>query len=205
MAFSNKNRINRLLTYRHFIRRTGDQNCLYSHQIAASLQLGASLVRRDFQNLRLTGSTIEGYATASLLHHIDESLPIPRPIPTLLVANPQEAIPLRRYLSHYPDVVRIKAIADENLRLTLPMHGNQYETVSANLLRIQQIAVAILALSTDNAQAVAESLAFMGIHALVNLAPTVLHLPHSVIVENFDLDQAIEKVAFFALNSGRKP
>lgn len=205
MAFSNKNRINRLLTYRHFIRRTGNQNCLYSHQIAASLQLGASLVRRDFQKLGLTGSTIEGYATASLLSCIDESLPILRPIPTLLVASPQEAIPLGRYFSNYPDVVQVKAIADENLRLTHPMHGNQYETVSANLLRIQQIAVAILALSTDNAQAVAESLAFMGIHALVNLAPTVLHLPHSVIVENFDLDQAIEKVAFFALNSGRKP
>ncbi len=62
----------------------------------------------------------------------------------------------------------------------------------------QGIALGILTVPADAAQAVAEQMVEAGIRGILNYAPTRLRLPPEIFVENLDMTVSLETVAFFA-------
>ena len=188
--------IERILSYRHLAREWSHVHTLFSHQVSRYLRIDASQVRKDFKKLGVNGSTSAGYALPSLIHHIDTNLPISRPIAVILIAKPTEQDALLRYLSRYTDAIQVKAVLDGTLRLKT--HDKPDEKLTRAFLETHHIRVAILALTTDQAQSIAERLVYLGIDGILNFSSVLLRLPPSVTIETFDLNRAVERAAFFA-------
>jgi redox-sensing transcriptional repressor len=66
------------------------------------------------------------------------------------------------------------------------------------IIRRETICTAIIAVPDQAAQQTADLLVEGGISGILNFAPTRIHVPAGIYVDNIDLTTSVEKVAYFA-------
>jgi len=174
---------------------------IYSHQLAAMAGGTAVQVRRDLMVIGCTGSTTRGYDRADLVESIGRFLDDPKGVGAALVGvgNLGRAI-LAYFAGRRPKLAITAAFDSDSAKTDRVIRGCRCYLIG-ELPRVvgeQGIQLGIIAVPAPAAQEVADLLVRAGVTGILNFAPTGLHLPKHVYLEDIDMTTALEKTAYFA-------
>ena len=100
--------------------------------------------------------------------------------------------------SPYMEIVA--AFDKEPMKTGRVINGCRCHPISemVSIISKEKICTAIIAVPKQAAQQTADLLAEGGIAGILNFAPTRIHVPAGIYVDNIDLTMSVEKVAYFA-------
>ena len=199
--------IGRLTLYWRILRDiTGEQTHVYSHFLAAKSRLTPAQVRRDLMVLGYAGTPAHGYDVQRLREHIEAFLfPVKeQKVAIAGVGNIGRA--LLKFFSNRRPTLRIAVTFETNPekydRLIQGCPCYSIEN-ARTVVRELDISVGIIAVPEKEAQYVADMFVGAGIRGILNFARAPLHVPPDVYVEDIDLAMSMDKVAYFARQSGK--
>jgi redox-sensing transcriptional repressor len=205
---SNRN-IGRLSLYRRLLnvlQAEGIRN-IYSHQLATLAGCTAAQVRRDLMVVGYSGSPTHGYEVARLIESLREFLDAPggQGVALVGVGNLGKAI-LSYFAGRRPNLKIVAAFDNDSYKANRVIHGCRCYSME-NLYEVTQsqgIRLAIITVPAQAAQAVADALVKGGVRGILNFAPVRLRVGPHVHVEDIDMTVSLEKVAYFARQSGKR-
>jgi redox-sensing transcriptional repressor len=176
-----------------------------SRQLGQAIGITDVQVRKDLTYLGNLGQPGIGYPTQELIAAIRRVLGIDREWAVALVGIGNLARALLRYKGFHQRGFRIVALFDTDPAKI----GEVVEGLEVHPREKMQTVIAatgaelgLLAVPSDAAQSVADSLVNAGIRGLLNFAPTVLRLPPQVSLVAVDLTVQLEQLAFQVHGSG---
>ncbi len=199
--------VQRLSLYRRLLsdlQRTGTTS-IYSHQLAHLAGVSAAQVRRDFMVIGYSGSPNRGYQLDTCLASIEDLLDGTTRQDVALVGLGRLGHSVLAHFAGRRPLLRIAAGFDTDSRLI----GTSVEGCPVypladleRIVRQKAIRIAILAVPSERAQAVAESLVRAGVRSIVDFTSVPLRVPEDVFVRQMDITSALETAAFFARQEG---
>ena len=195
--------IKRLILYRRLLLSLGpDENTnVYSYQLSNLTGFGSAQIRRDLMSIGYSGSPSKGYLVNKLLKSISNFIDSPSGQEVAIVGLGHLGRAILDYFQGRNPKLKISLIFDNDTsKINRIIHGCQcYHTNELeNRIKENNIAVGIITVPADEAQAIAERLVRSGVNGLVNYAPIKLELPPNIHVENSDMMISVEKTAYFA-------
>jgi redox-sensing transcriptional repressor len=176
-----------------------------SGQLGQAIGVTDVQVRKDLTYLGNLGQPGIGYPTQELIAAIRRVLGIDRQWAVALVGVGNLARALLRYKGFVQRGFHIVALFDTDpAKIGLKVEGLEVyppEKMST-VIAATKAELGLLAVPSDSAQAVADSLMSAGIRGLLNFAPTVLQLPPHVSLVAVDLTVQLEQLAFQVQGSG---
>jgi redox-sensing transcriptional repressor len=176
-----------------------------SSQLGQAIGITDVQVRKDLTYLGNLGQPGIGSPTQELIAAIRRVLGIDREWAVALVGIGNLARALLRYKGFHQRGFRIVALFDADPAKV----GQVVEGLEVHPPERMQAVIAttgaelgLLAVPSDAAQAIADSLVNAGIRGLLNFAPTVLRLPPHVSLVAVDLTIQLEQLAFQVHGSG---
>jgi redox-sensing transcriptional repressor len=170
-----------------------------SGQLGQAVGVTDVQVRKDLTYLGNLGQPGIGYTTQELIAAIRRVLGIDREWAVALVGVGNLARALLRYKGFAQRGFRIVALFDTDpAKVGLKVEGLEVhspEKMQA-VIAATKAELGLLAVPSDSAQAVADSLVNAGVRGLLNFAPTVLQLPPHVSLVAVDLTVQLEQLAF---------
>lgn len=201
--------VGRLTTYRRVLESLLAQNRgrVYSHELGSLAGATPAQVRRDVMTIGFTGSPARGYDADGLVRRISELLD---PVTETRVALVGVGFLGRAILDHfsgrsssYPVVAAFDVAPDKVGRCIHGVRCHHLDELAAVAAEVG-VDLAIIAVPAAAAAEVAARIGEAGIHGVLNFAPTRLHVPPHVHVEDVDLAAALERVAFFTREAARR-
>lgn len=194
--------IERISLYRRIV---GDllnksKNHAYSHEIAKLANVKSSQVRHDFMFIGTNGRANAGYNLQELKGHIEDFLTGDKPDNLCIVGvgNLGRAILAFFHARHKNIAIKAAFDKDPALKDKVIQGCRCYSIEDVNeVIKKENIEVAIIAVPAEQAQSVAQILIEAGIKGIVNFAPVPLKVRQGIFVENVDLTMYLEKAAFF--------
>ncbi len=180
---------------------------VFSHELAFACRLTAAQVRRDLMAIGYSGSPTTGYEVKRLLSSIGNLLDPPDVHEVAILGMGHLGRSIAAYLVNRTSKIRLSAAFDVSAeKIGATFSGVPCYSVEklGEVVAARRIVLGILTVPGEHAQEAAESLVRVGIKGILNFAPTCLHIPEKVHVENIDMTVALEKLAFFACGSHRK-
>lgn len=209
MAISNKV-MGRLARYRallteHFPK---EKTHIFSHDLAAMMGLSASQIRRDLMCLGYFGVPRHGYEIAELVKHINMTLDASKIHHVAVVGAGNLGRALMKFLESRRASLKIVAAFDDDPakadRLINGVPCFPMDSVE-EVVKRDHISIAILCVPGTAAQRVTNQLVKAGVKGLLNFAPVPIRIPVGVALEEIDLTNALERVAFFTDNRANAP
>jgi len=174
---------------------------LFSHELASMACVSAAQLRRDLMAIGYSGSPGKGYLVASLAESITRELDGGKVTRVALVGMGNLGRALASFLSGRRSHLKIVAAFDtDSSKYGRVISGCRCypQDEIEEIVKRENITVAILTLPSDAAQIVAERLEKVGVRGILNYAPVPLKVSKRVYLENRDVTAALEKVAYFA-------
>ncbi|MSR53792.1 MAG: redox-sensing transcriptional repressor Rex [Gemmataceae bacterium] len=181
--------------------RAGQQSAS-SHDLAQALLLGDAQVRKDLAYLGGLGRRGVGYKTATLIAAIHKALGIDREWPVVVLGAGNLARALLRYRGFKDRGFRIVGLFDSDPHLIgQKVDGQEVFPASELRRRVAETKAefGVIAVPSESAQEVADTLVKAGIRGILNFAPALLRLPKGLAVVNVDLTIQLEQLAFQVL------
>jgi len=201
--------IGRLSLYRRLLnvlQAEGIRN-IYSHQLATLAGCTAAQVRRDLMVVGYSGSPTHGYEVARLIESLREFLDAPggQGVALVGVGNLGKAI-LTYFAGRRPNLKIVAAFDNDPYKANRVIHGCRCYSMEnlPEVARSQGIRLAIITVPAQAAQAVADALVKGGVRGILNFAPVRLRAGPRIHVEDIDMTVSLEKVAYFARQSGKR-
>jgi redox-sensing transcriptional repressor len=201
--------IGRLSLYRRLLnvlQAEGIRN-IYSHQLATLAGCTAAQVRRDLMVVGYSGSPTHGYEVARLIESLREFLDAPggQGVALVGVGNLGKAI-LTYFAGRRPNLKIVAAFDNDPYKANRVIHGCRCYSMENlhEVTKSQGIRLAIITVPAQAAQAVADALVKGGVRGILNFAPVRLRAGPRVHVEDIDMTVSLEKVAYFARQSGKR-
>ncbi|MBW2702124.1 MAG: redox-sensing transcriptional repressor Rex [Deltaproteobacteria bacterium] len=174
---------------------------VFSRELAEKVGVTAVQVRRDLMAIGYSGSPNKGYEVCALSQAIKAWLhPGLRPAAALVgLGNLGRAL-LTYFRDREPHLDLLAAFDIDPGKTCMECVGLAVHHVDEleRVCKALNVRVAILTLPPEAAQAVAERLAAVGVHALVNFTHASLRLDPHVFVEDVDLSVALDRAVFFS-------
>ena len=177
-----------------------------SAELSRLTGVNAATVRRDLARLGSYGTRGTGYDVGQLLDRIERELALDREWPIAVVGVGNLGRALARSGTFASRGFRVAALVDADPRLVGSVVAGvlvEHASRLAEVVRREQIAVALLATPADAAQAAAERLVAAGVRAILNFAPARLLLPADVRLRNVDLAAELQVLAFYGARDRR--
>ena len=193
--------LERLILYKRLLSEVQNrgQQTVYSHQIAQLVGNSAVQVRRDLMQIGFSGSSRNGYVIKDLLQAIEKTLnnPYQQKMILLGVGNLGKAI-LTYFTCQQPLFNLVAAFDNDPNKVNRVIGGCRCFPLEKldELVKQEQIKLAILTVPAFEAQNLANKLIYLGIKGILNFAPVTLKVPDSVICEQMDIMLQLEKLAF---------
>jgi redox-sensing transcriptional repressor len=194
--------IERLSQYRRLL-----LNCLgagrthiYSHDIAAMLNLTAVQVRRDIMLMGYSTSNKKGYDIKELIDVTGSILDTRKGQNVAVIGVGNFGRAITGYFTGKRSKLNIVATFDTDPeKINRVISGvNCYPIQKlSELVKELNITIAILTVPPDHAVNVAESLVIAGIKGILNFTSVPLNVSGNVYLEDYDMITSIEKVAYF--------
>ena len=194
--------IGRLSLYRRLLAGLMDENRrnIYSHELASLAGGTAPQVRRDLMSIGYSGSPAKGYDIADLAESIDAFMDNPGGTHVTVVGAGNLGRAIMSYFeSNRPRLKILAAFDSDPKKIGSKICGRPCYDI-ADLKKIvakMDIRLGVVTVPADIAQDVTDKLIDAGITGILNFAPTRLHVPDNVYVEQVDLTMSMEKVAYF--------
>jgi redox-sensing transcriptional repressor len=194
--------IERLSQYRRTLlnRLSQGQTHIYSHELAALLNITAVQVRRDIMFLGYTSIQRKGYNIEELVEVIGNLLDHNEVINVAVVGIGHLGTAVTAYFRGKRaklDIVAAFDIDEEKIGSIIAgvkcFSLVQLEEVIKNM----NISVGIITVPPENAYDVSEKLVIAGIKGILNFTTVPLNVPSQVYLEEYDMVTSLEKVAYF--------
>jgi redox-sensing transcriptional repressor len=194
--------IERLSQYRRTLLNsiTQGQTHIYSHELAALLNITAVQVRRDIMFLGYTSIQRKGYNIKELVEVIGHLLDHNEVINVAVVGIGHLGTAITAYFRGKRAKLDIVAAFD----IDPGKIGNIIAGVTCfalsqmnEVIKNMNISVGIITVPPENASEVAEKLVMAGIKGILNFTTVPLNVSTSVYLEEFDMVTSLEKVAYF--------
>jgi redox-sensing transcriptional repressor len=176
-----------------------------SRQLGEAIAITDAQVRKDLACLGNLGQPGIGYAIEDLMAAIRHVLGIDRVWSVALVGVGNLGRALMRYKGFQARGFRFVALFDNDPAVI----GQRFEGLQVNSLaqirevfQDQRVELGLLAVPSDSAQMVADSLVQAGVKGLLNFAPVVIRVPPEVSLVAVDLTVQLEQLAFHVHTSG---
>jgi redox-sensing transcriptional repressor len=176
-----------------------------SKQLAESLHLSAAQVRKDLGYFGQFGRPGLGYSVADLIGKLRQVLGTDRTWNVVVVGAGDLGRALLRYRGFQRKGYQVVAAFDvESSKVgrkvgKVPVHHlDQLESI----VRDHGVRLAVLAVPTEAAQAVADRLYAAGVKGILNFAPCVLQAPADLAVGPVDIAAHLEQLSFQVHSAG---
>ena len=206
----NPQSVSRLFKYRTILHRLRAFNIswILSEQIASSLGVTASQVRKDFSSAGVTGRRKSGYQVDALIENLNKILRknIRNTAVIAGFGSLGKAV-YNEYFRNSPDIDVIAAF-DENA----PLDGTIDEETGIQMLpmssivdfiRDRQVRYGVIAVAGQIGQHFLDRMVLAGIRGIVSLSPTDLKSPQFCVMQTINPLSAMEKVVYFSQHPGK--
>ena len=180
------------------IERTG-RRTISSKQLGESLRLTDAQVRKDLAYFGQFGHPGIGYKVEDLILQVRKILGTDKIWNVALIGAGNIGRAMSGYRGFDKKGFRVVAVFDNDPSKVGRKHGSfaiQPLTEIAEVVRKQNVRLAILAVPADSAQDVADQLVAAGVRGLLNFAPISLSVPPHVALNTVDMAVQLEQLAF---------
>ncbi len=193
--------VERLSHYRRVLQRLLDikKEYIYSHELAKLLHITPVQVRRDIMLIGHTGTLRKGYRISDLVELISKIIDSEEPQNVAIVGFGNLGNALLNYINSNVSSMAVKAIFDVDKQKI----GTSFNNVICHstdkiseIIKRDNIVIALLTLPPSEAQRTANILADAGIRGIINYTPTILNV-EGVFLEQYDMITSLEKAAYF--------
>jgi redox-sensing transcriptional repressor len=170
-----------------------------SEELATEAGVNSSKLRKDLSFLGSYGVRGVGYDVASLTAHIQKTLGLNQNRAVALIGIGHLGQALVGYAGFASRGFRIAALIDADPSLVgTKLRGLVVQHVDnlTEVVRAENIAIAVLAVPVSAAQDVCDRLVTAGVTSILNFAPTVLSVPTHVDVRKVDLAAELQILSF---------
>jgi redox-sensing transcriptional repressor len=177
-----------------------DREKVSSRELAARLGLNSAQVRKDLAYFGQFGVPGLGYYVGDLRRNIKQILRTDRGVRMGLVGIGNLGTALMSYGGFTRQGFKIVAAFDSDKRkVGSTKNGILIHDVEdlQQVVRDEQVDIAILAVPADHAQRVCDQLVEAGINAILNFVPVHLLVPENVKVHYVDLSIEIESLSYY--------
>jgi redox-sensing transcriptional repressor len=194
--------IYRLSIYHRALQRLRENKVetVSSEGLAKAAGVKPTQLRKDLTYFGQWGTRGLGYNVQGLSKAITEVLGMAKLQPVILVGAGQLGTALLRYGGFAREGFEVIAAFDQDVERKRPRDIRvpilPMEKL-ADFVREKRVRLAILTVPGRVAQEVANRLIEVGIQAILNFAPAVLHVPERVAVNNVDLAIELESLSYF--------
>jgi redox-sensing transcriptional repressor len=197
--------IERLSQYRRTLLNcfSNSQTHIFSHELAAILNITAVQVRRDIMFLGYSSVQRKGYDIQELINAIGSLLDNKEVMNVAVVGMGHMGTAITAYFRGKRaklDIVAAFDVDPNKIGTTIsgvPCHAiESMETIITSL----NISVGIITVPPEFASVVSDQLANSGIKGILNFTTVPLNVPNGIYLEEYDMITSLEKVAYFVKN-----
>ncbi|OFY39881.1 MAG: DNA-binding protein [Bacteroidetes bacterium RBG_13_44_24] len=194
--------IERLSEYRRTLLECLNEkrNFIYSHELAARMQVTAVQVRRDLMLIGYSSVQRKGYDVKELIDTIGTIIDSENGINVAIVGIGNLGRAVAAYFKGKRSKLNLVASFDTDpQKVNKVISGvkcfphNEMEKI----IREQDIRIAILTVPADYAREIADEVVRYGVKGILNYTTIPLNVPSWVYLEEYDMITSIEKVAYF--------
>jgi redox-sensing transcriptional repressor len=181
-------------------------NTISSEDLARRAGTTAAQVRKDFSFFGTFGKRGLGYAVPELRASLRSILGLERPWRVALVGAGKIGGALFAYQDLRRQGFNIEAVFDTDPHKVGLRWNGLVVRPDAELeesLQLDDIDIVIIAVPAEAAQCVVDRVVASGVRALLNFAPTKLHVPAGVTLKNVNMAVEMEGLSFALANGGR--
>ncbi|MCJ7447122.1 MAG: redox-sensing transcriptional repressor Rex [Bacteroidales bacterium] len=194
--------VERLSAYRRTLLGCLDEkrSFIFSHELAARLQITAVQVRRDLMLIDYSSVQRKGYDIRALIDAIGAIIDSEESLNVAIIGIGNLGRAVANYFKGKRSKLNLVASFDTDpLKINKVISGvrcypyNEMEKI----IRELDIKIAILTVPPDFAKEIAEETVRFGIKGILNYTTIPLNVPTWVYLEEYDMITSIEKVAYF--------
>lgn len=171
-----------------------------SEQLAEMAGVNAAKVRKDLSYLGSFGTRGVGYEVDVLAFHVSLALGLTSDWPVVIIGLGNLGQALANYRGFTERGFPVAALVDADAaKVGADVDGITIAPIAdlADLVRDQEIAIAIIATPAAVAQQVADLAVEAGIKSILNFAPTVLSVADHIPVRQVDLATELQILSFY--------
>lgn len=195
--------IERLSQYRRVLEKYLDDGSdnIFSHELAAILHLTPVQVRRDIMLIGYAGTLRKGYDIRKFIELIGKIIDASdiQKVCVVGVGNLGKAV--MSYFQGQRTKLSIVAAFDNSVdkvdRVIAGVHCYHVDRLS-EIIKQEKITIGIIAVPSEFAVPIAETLVISGIKGILNYTPTSVNVAPYAFLEEYDMITSIEKVAYFS-------
>jgi redox-sensing transcriptional repressor len=176
-----------------------------SEELAAAAGVNSAKLRKDLSYLGSYGTRGVGYDVAYLRYQIAREIGVTEDLPVVIIGIGNLGRALANYDGFSSRGFRIVGLVDSDPRRLGERIGpmrvrglDELETV----VREESVAIGVLAVPAEAAQAVCDRLVSAGVTSILNFAPAVLAVPDGVDVRKVDLSIELQILAYHEQRKG---
>lgn len=198
--------VRRLSTYLRYLEEleTDGQTTASSDELATLCGTTPAQVRKDLSFFGSFGKRGLGYPIAALTERLKTILGLQHEWPVIIIGAGKVGAALAGYEGFLQRKFRIVGVYDNNpLKVGTTLAGVTVRDISSIQSDIgkNHALIAILAIPADSAQDVADITVRAGVRAILNFAPTQLHVPQDVAVKTVNMAMELEGLSFALTNA----
>ncbi len=191
--------VERLSQYRRILLNV-EKEFIYSHELAIKLQLTPVQIRRDIMLIGYSGTQRKGYFVKDLIERISEVLDDTTTTNVIIVGMGNLGRAITSYFNKKRTKIKITAsfdIKEEKIGKTISnVQCYHIDDLQAKIKALN-VSIAIMTLSPNVAQEMANKLVSYGIKGILNFTSIPLNTPKDIYVEDYDMVTLLEKVVYF--------
>lgn len=170
-----------------------------SKELSERMQVTASQIRQDLNNFGGFGQQGYGYNVEHLYSEIGKILGLTRSYHMIIIG----AGNLGQALANYTDFEKLGFVLDRMFDQKESLIGRKIRGIQISdvadleqYMKENPVDIAAITIPKEHAPELAASLVQMGVRAIWNFAPTDLHLPDGVKVENVHLADSLMRLSY---------
>ncbi|HEX2936599.1 MAG TPA: redox-sensing transcriptional repressor Rex [Bacteroidales bacterium] len=195
--------IERLSQYRRTLLNClhSGQTHIFSHELAALLNITAVQVRRDIMFLGYTSIQRKGYDIQEMVNVIGNLLDSKEVMNVAVIGIGHLGTAITTYFKGKRaklDIVASFDVDPEKIGKMIAGVKCYSITQASEVVKDLNISVGIVTLPPEHAAEVVEKFVHAGVKGFLNFTTVPLNVPSNVYLEEFDMITSLEKVAYFA-------
>ena len=171
-----------------------------SQELGERINVTAAQIRKDLSYFGEFGKQGIGYDVEKLLHHIENILGLTKEWPVVLIGVGHLGQAIARYEGFHSKGLRMVALFDnDSTKIGQEVAGltiMDYAQIR-DVVRDQQVRLAIISVPAAYAQGVADLLIEAGVRAILNYAPVILQVPEDVWVRYIDPVAVLHSMTYY--------
>lgn len=180
-----KSVIERIPVYLNYLNKLDESGLISATILAKKLGMGEVQVRKDLNKISGSGKPKIGYKVIDLKNDIKKLMNQKENTNVIIIGAGKIGMALYNYIGFQKNHFNIVGIFDNN-----PTKINN-DVISINNLeefcKTKKIDIAIIAVSSENAQSICDEIAKVGIKGILNFTDQKLNIPDDIKLRNVDI------------------